>query len=148
MLGGFDPLNNKLPGMGTMGGGGGANSTMDWSATKAASIRGVIKLGPKVMLKEGMFLFISARRPEGGPPMAVYRDQSVQFPFKFILSKANAMIADSDFSGPVKLSIKLKQDPNPLSQNKGDYVAVVDTKVGGDDLEITLQEEVTQDAAQ
>jgi len=144
VLGGFDPLNNRLPGMGGVGSDG---AKMNWKAPVAESIRGVIKLGPMVLLKEGMMLFVSARKGEGGPPLAVIRDQYVEFPYKFVMSKSNAMMEGTDFSGDVALTVRLKQDADPLSKKKGDYFATINTKVGTENLEIVLSEEILENSA-
>lgn len=135
VMGGFDPLNNRLPGMG--GGAAGATS-MDQNAPAAESIRGVLKVGGSVVLREDMFLFISAKRAEGGPPIAVHRDQGVEFPYKFVLSKSNVMMAGTDFSGPLEITARLKQDSDPLSKMKGDYYGVAHAKVGDQNVEIVI----------
>jgi hypothetical protein len=143
VLGGFDPLNNRLPGMG--GGGGGSGQNNDLSIPAAESIRGKITLGPKVVLREGMYLFISARTPGGGPPMAVIRDRAVEFPYGFTLSKKNAMMEGTNFSGEVELTVRLKQDPDPLSKKQGDFFITVSTKVGEQKLDLVLDQEVVPD---
>ena len=41
---------------------------------------------PQGAQPKGSFLFIAVRAPEGGPPLAVRRDQNPTFPYEFSLS--------------------------------------------------------------
>ena len=71
VLGGFDPMNSRLPGgggsaSGANGGGGGDKAP----PSKEESVSGTVTLAPNVVVRAGSFLFILARNPAGGPPMA------------------------------------------------------------------------------
>lgn len=81
--------------------------------------------------------FISARRGEGGPPLAVLRDQSVEFPYKFVMSKDNVMMAGTDFSGAVALTVRLNK-MRTSSKKRETILSTVQTKVGTENLEIVL----------
>ena len=85
-----------------------------------------------------MSFFIAARPLAGGPPLAVKRMGAVEFPYAFELTEENKMMAGTDFSGDIFLTIRLDQDGNPLSREPGDMGVAVETKVGETSLDLTL----------
>lgn len=141
VLGGFDPRNNHLPGAEAT-----LRTVMNWAAPQAESIRGMIKLGPKVILKEGMFLFITAKKSGAPDVVALIRQRSVEFPYPFVLSKSNALRGPA-FSGELQLTVRLKQDSNLMTPNKGDSFATLTTNVGASNLEIVLDQQIAEDAS-
>lgn len=69
-------------------------------------------------------LFIFARAPEGGPPLAVVRQPISALPGEFTLSDANSMIAGRSFSAYPEITIvaRVSMSGQPLEQ-PGDWFA-------------------------
>lgn len=131
VLGGLDSLNNPL-------------ASSDPRAAGSAGggrIAGTARLSPGAKLKPGMSFFISARPLAGGPPLAVKRLGAVDFPYLFELSDKDRMMAGTDFSGEVYLSLRLDSDGNPLTRQPGDVGVSLNTKVGETKLDLTLVSE-------
>jgi hypothetical protein len=55
-------------------------------------------------------LFIIAKSPAGGPPVAVKRLESAKFPLTFVLTPANNMVGGDFYDGDVLLSVRLDAD--------------------------------------
>lgn len=127
VLGGIDSLNNPL-----------AEGDSRVSSPTGARIAGTVKLADGLKAKDGMSFFIAARPLAGGPPLAVKRVGAVQFPYAFELTEENKMMAGTDFSGDIFLTVRLDQDGNPLSRQAGDMGVFVETKVGEAGLDLTL----------
>ena len=147
VMGGFDPLQSKLPqasGGGPYSGGGAVNKGDGKEPAAKESIRGTLTLGKKTKLREGAYLFIAARRPEGGPPLAAIRDHAVEFPYKFTLSSQNAMMAGGSFEGEVEITARLDQDGDPLTRQKGDYIGTLKTQVGNQKADIVIDQEIQE----
>ena len=80
--------------------------------------RSVASLGPQAML------FIFARAPSGGPPVAVLREPASAVPGEFVLSDANSMLPGQslgDFD-ELMLVARLSQSGQPAEQ-PGDWFA-------------------------
>jgi hypothetical protein len=166
VLGGFDPLNNPISGTGPgMGGGDGVESNVK----PEESIHGTIELGRKVRLRERMLLYIAARGPGGGTPIAVKRLPRPEFPYEFTLSKNDAIMmanapfmrkqmeaeaaesgaksedmskfAGDRFKGQLDLKVLLDQDGDPLTHQAGDYFANAHVKVGDQNVKIVIDKE-------
>lgn len=127
VLGGIDPLNNPL-----------AEGDSRAKNSDNNKLAGVVRLAPNLKPKEGMSFFIAARPLAGGPPMAVKRLGLVDFPYRFELTQNDRMMANTDFSGEVFLTIRLDQDGNPLSRESGDMGVFAETRVGETNLDLTL----------
>jgi len=90
--------------------------------------RSVAQLGPNAQL------FIFARAPEGGPPLAVIRQPATAVPGEFTLSDANSMIQGRSLSNYEQLTLvaRLSASGQPTEQ-PGDWFAqtVFRPKEGG-----------------
>ena len=87
-------------------------------------IRGEIDLAPELVATRpgGAILFVIAR-PQGatgGPPLAVLRIPSPDFPFTFSIGPENVMIPSMQFVGPISLSARLDADGNAMTRGPGD----------------------------
>ncbi len=93
-----------------------------------APIRGTLRLDDSVRARElpsGGVLFVIARGPGGGPPLAVRRLVPTGFPVDFEIGPADAMIQGRPFEGPIRLSARLDADGDPMTRADGDLVADV-----------------------
>ncbi|MEO5668010.1 MAG: hypothetical protein ABIR96_08125 [Bdellovibrionota bacterium] len=128
VLGGLDSLNNPLQG-------GDPRAAGD---VQTGRIAGTARLAPGAKVHPGMSFFISARPIGGGPPLAVKRLGAVDFPYLFELSAKDRMMAGTDFSGAVFLSLRLDGDGNPLTHQPGDIGVGLETHVGETNLQLVL----------
>jgi len=55
-------------------------------------------------------LFIIAKSPAGGPPVAVKRIDSPKFPMTFMLSPMNNMVGTDFYEGDLALTVRLDKD--------------------------------------
>ena len=55
-------------------------------------------------------LFIIAKSPAGGPPVAVKRIESPTFPLTFSLTPANNMVGTDFYEGDLALTVRLDKD--------------------------------------
>jgi hypothetical protein len=90
-------------------------------AASDAPIRGTVRLAPgsEEGAGEGV-LFVIARSPEGGPPLAVKRIQGPSFPLEFELGPGDRMVEARPFAGPLLLYARLDADGNATSRDPGD----------------------------
>lgn len=104
-------------------------------------LRGRIVLGAGVEANEQGTLFVIARGPEPGPPLAVKRLPAGPFPLEFSLGAGDVMIPGREFRGPIVLSARLDLDGNPLTREPGGLAAQLDAPVepGTSDLELVLR---------
>lgn len=135
VLGGFDSLNNPLPGEG-----GGQNVA---PSNGRDFVAGSVTLAKQFKFKPGMFFFIAIRRPEGGPPLAVKREQGeVKFPYKFRLSSQDAMIPGTRLEGQLVITARIDADGDPMSRQKGDASGTLVTEAGQENLQVVIDEPV------
>jgi hypothetical protein len=130
VLGGFDPNNNPLAGR--------PHENAPAQGAAGPTISGRIELAAGVST-EGKTLFIFAKSPFGGPPLAVKRIVDPKFPFLFSLSSADKMAPQTVFEGEVNLHARLDTDGNAMTTDAGDYVAEVPTKVGKQGIVLQLK---------
>lgn len=98
------------------------------AAPDAEPIRGRIEVASGTELPSNGVLFIIARAPAGGPPLAVQRLADVRFPLDFAIGPDDAMIEGRPFAGPMLLSARLDSDGDPLTSGPGDpQAAAADT---------------------
>ncbi len=104
------------------------------------SIRGRIRLAAGATAGEGV-LYVIARGPGGGPPLAVKRLPVENFPVAFELGPADVMVAGRPFAGPIQLSARVDRDGNPMTREPGELSGeVVGTlEPGARDIEILLR---------
>lgn len=112
---------------------------LEESANKASELSGQVRLGAKSKLPEKFFLFVSAKRITGGPPLAVKREKQATLPYNFKLNQNDVMLPGAVLEGLVEITARIDQDGDPLSRQDGDLVGTVQAKVGQKDLEIVLE---------
>ncbi|HVJ65287.1 MAG TPA: hypothetical protein VM901_08535 [Bdellovibrionota bacterium] len=123
VLGGFDP-----------------NAEFTEVESDDASLRGIAEVPSNLKVPPGVTVFVSARPlRDGGPPLAVTRFPYTQTPFRFSLTSANKMLADTKFEGMVELSIRLDQDGDPLSRTPGDLFGQTTVRVGAQNLKVKVE---------
>ena len=85
-------------------------------------IRGTLVLAPELAdsVPGGSVLFLVARNPAGGPPVAVKRILEPRFPMDFELGPDDRMIQAIPFQGPLVLSVRVDADGNATSRQPGD----------------------------
>ena len=114
------------------------------AADGAAPISGSITLAPELegQVPEGGILFIIARRGTGGgPPLAVRRIPSPQFPLQFTIGPENVMIPSMKFEGEIRLSARLDGDGNAMTRNPGDLQGgLAESVAPGSEVVIVLEE--------
>lgn len=104
-----------------------------------ATLKGTVRL-KKGIAPEGKYLFVALRPAAGGPPIAVKREYEAKFPYTFEMSGADVMIPGTPFEGDVTVTVRLKQDPDPLSRRKGDWSTTQTAKIGGKALDLTIDQ--------
>lgn len=92
------------------------------ASTRDQVVRGEIRLLPELAarLPGDALLFIIARTPGGGPPLAVKRVENPELPFRFELGPEDRMIAARPFAGPFSLSAWIDKDGNVTTRGAGD----------------------------
>jgi len=109
------------------------------AAASGPPIRGSVRLAPGLeeRAREGV-LFVIARSPEGGPPLAVKRFQAPSFPLEFELGPEDRMVAARPFVGPLLLSARLDADGNATSRAPDDPQATAPAPVNPGDTGLDL----------
>lgn len=101
-----------------------AGSEVAAAGAEAAPIEGVIELAPELALSrpDGGVLFVIARPQgaRGGPPLAVLRIPSPDFPLDFSIGPDDVMIPSMQFGGAISLSARLDADGNAMTRGAGD----------------------------
>ncbi len=121
-----------------MGGTDSFSKNLEKKAAKESQVSGQVSLGSKVKLPEKYFLFVSARRLTGGPPLAVKREKAPGLPYNFKLSQDDVMIPGTVLEGLVEVTARVDQDGDPLSRQEGDLVATGQFSVGQSGLNLEL----------
>jgi len=85
-------------------------------------IRGTLQLAPELegSVPRGGVVFLVARGPGGGPPIAVKRIPDPSFPLAFEIGPEDRMIQAIPFQGPLQLSARVDADGNATSREPGD----------------------------
>lgn len=109
------------------------------------SLRGIAEVGPGLKVPAHAMVFVSARPLSGGPPLAVTRFAFSQSPFRFSLTSANKMLADTKFEGMVELSVRIDQDGDPLSRTPGDLFGQSTVRVGAQNLRVKIDGIISKD---
>jgi hypothetical protein len=102
------------------------------SENSPSSIHGTIYLSPNLATKVasgGKVLFLIARSPEGGPPLAVKRLVVDQFPTQFSLGKENVMTSGTQLEGPLMITARLDRDGSAGPATSGDMEGTLDKPV-------------------
>jgi cytochrome c-type biogenesis protein CcmH len=83
-------------------------------------------------------LFVVARSPGGGPPLAVKRIEAPRFPVDFELGPDDRMIQTLPFRGPLILTARLDGDGNASSRSPGDVQGSVPAPVNPGDTGVRI----------
>jgi cytochrome c-type biogenesis protein CcmH len=91
-------------------------------ADAGPAIRGTLELAPELAgsVPRGGVLFLVARNPQGGPPVAVKRIAGPSFPMAFEIGPGDRMIQSIPFAGPLLLTARVDGDGNATSREPGD----------------------------
>lgn len=93
----------------------------------AQQITGQLRLGDGVRnpaaAGSGAALFLIARGPGAGPPVAVKRLPPGPFPMPFAIGPEDVMIQGRPFQGPLQLSARVDLDANATTRTPGDLIA-------------------------
>ncbi len=105
------------------------------------SIHGSVRLGLGVQAPDQGVLFVIARGPGGGPPLAVKRLPVGPFPLAFQVGPADVMLKGRPFRGPIALSARIDRDGDPLTREPDNLVGKVDALLepGARGAELVLQ---------
>jgi hypothetical protein len=78
----------------------------------------------------------------GGPPLAVLRIPSPDFPLEFSIGPENVMIPSLQFAGPISLSARLDEDGNAMTRGAGDISSATEESLspGETGIKILLSE--------
>lgn len=102
------------------------------SPATAEVVRGEIRILPALaeQVPDDALLFIIARTPGGGPPLAVKRIEAPELPLRFEIGPDDRMIAARPFAGPFSLSAWIDLDGNVMTRGAGDFEGSADGTVG------------------
>jgi len=91
------------------------------SGRSGASVRGRVSLAPEASGRGGT-LFIIARRQgmTAGPPLAVLRVTSPNFPLAFEIGPDQVMMPGTVFEGPIALTARLDGDGDAMTRDPAD----------------------------
>jgi cytochrome c-type biogenesis protein CcmH len=97
-------------------------------ASSAEPIRGTVTVAGDVAdrVPATSVLFVIARSGEAGPPLAVRRIASPQFPLDFAIGPGDRMITALPFAGPLRLTARLDGDGNAATLEPGDLLGVAE----------------------
>lgn len=93
-------------------------------AAAPGEVSGEVRLAPGA--KEGGTLFVIVRpagSPERGPPLAVKRFETPQFPVRFNVGATDAMMGQP-FVGPFDVGARLDRDGNAMTRGDDDVLAI------------------------
>lgn len=116
------------------------------TSSGGAAIRGEIALDPAVAAARpaGGVLFVIARPrgAQGGPPLAVLRIPSPDFPLAFSIGPENVMIPTMTFAGEISLSARLDADGNAMTRGDTDLSSPVveGLQPGAEGVKLTLSQ--------
>ena len=111
-----------------------------------SSIQGEIELASEFAMTrpQGGVLFVIARPQgaRGGPPLAVLRIPSPDFPLAFSIGPDDVMIPTMVFAGAISLSARLDADGNAMTRGAGDISSPVVEPLspGTTDVRLVLSE--------
>ena len=104
-------------------------------------VTGTISLDPKIKAqlpaKKILFLFARPKGVRRGPPLAVKRIFVDELPHDFTIGQADTMIPDSEFDGPITLTVRLDQDGD-ASSAVGDIEGTLETHADAKNVRLVL----------
>lgn len=85
-------------------------------------LTGRVLLAPELAgrVPEGAVMFLMARAPDSGPPVAVKRIPNPQFPLSFELGPDDRMPHDMPFEGPFQVTARVDGDGDAATHQAGD----------------------------
>ena len=89
----------------------------------AAPIRGILRLLEGAATAGEGVVFVIARSPGGGPPLAVRRLPAGPFPLEFEIGPGDVMMPGRTFEGPILLSARLDRYGDALTREAADLAA-------------------------
>jgi hypothetical protein len=123
---------------------GGGRDAAPVAPPRAEPISGVVVVAPELSerVREGSVLFLIARSGAAGPPTAVKRIASPQFPYEFSVGPEDRMVQAVPFTGPLTLTARLDADGNASTREPGDMQGRLPEAVdpGARGLTLTLDE--------
>ena len=98
------------------------------------SVSGTIDITPELFarLRGSETMYVMARRSTDGPPMAVRRFRSLQFPMPYTLTGADQAVQGQAFTGEVTIVARIDLDGNAGVPQTGDMEGVNPRVVVGD----------------
>ena len=121
------------------------------AAESGPPIHGVVRLaaGLEGRVPSGAVLFLIARRPDGGPPLAVKRIADARFPLEFELGPDDRMIEALPFAGPMTVTARIDADGNASSRTPGDLFGASGEPVepGATGIEVVIDQAVGAESA-
>jgi len=110
-------------------------------AGDAQPIRGTLEVADELAdrVPAGGILFIVARNPSGGPPVAVKRIPAPRFPLDFEIGPGDRMIEAIPFAGPLLLSARVDADGNASSRQPGDLEGTATAAVQPGDAGVRIR---------
>ncbi len=94
------------------------------ASDRVAVIRGTVRLVDGVQADSADTLFLIARGPGSGPPMAVKKLVAESFPIEFQIGPDDRMIPGTAFEGPIFLGARLDADGDASTGSPKDASAV------------------------
>ncbi len=88
----------------------------------AQPIRGSIRLTSQLAgrVPPGAVMFLIARGPTPGPPLAVQKLEALRFPLDFSIGPEDRMMREIPFAGPITLTARIDADGNATTREAGD----------------------------
>ncbi len=110
-------------------------------AAEAEPIAGTMVLTPELegQVPADAILFLVARKPGGGPPIAVQRIPNPKFPLPFEIGPGDRMIQSIPFEGPLLLSARVDGDGNATSREPGDLQGAAPDPVDAGATGVTIR---------
>jgi cytochrome c-type biogenesis protein CcmH len=107
------------------------------AASSGTGVRVTLDLDPAAKQRSGI-VFVIARNPAGGPPVAVKRVVATSFPFNVELTDADSMMGQS-FPASFRLEARLDADGDPLTKPSTDPAAMQDGVAPGAMVRLALK---------
>jgi len=101
------------------------------------SIQVTLDVDPSAAKKSGV-VFVMARNPAGGPPVAVKRMQVSQFPVTFSFGSQDSMMGQP-LPDKFRLEARLDSDGDPLTKPEGDPTAMQADVTAGSNVKLALK---------
>ncbi len=109
--------------------------------SKKVIISGMIDIDPKLFmrLRGSETLYITARRGQNGPPVAVRRMKQLQFPIPYTLTSDDQMVKGQAFKGEVSVVARIDLDGNAGLPQTGDMEGIIrQVLIGTDNADVTI----------